>query len=312
MTLSDRTAAGPPQPTLSDRPTLSDLNDADPPRRKPLTFHDVVDQARNDRQRSYIQIEREAAHAVVTLDDPDKLNPLSAELTVQLHDELVALAADPSIRAIVLTGRDPAFSAGGDLRLMVDVAQRQLSEPGGGATEIWRWIRHQFGGIARLITRTDKAFIAAVNGPAAGVGLAFALACDVLLLSEKAQIVPAFGKIGLVPEVGNSWLLTRRLGYQRTFGLFASGRHLSGSEAFEMGLGNEVVAHEQLLPTAIRWCERIEQLPEHVLEMSKPLLRNCADLSWEQAIAMEEFAEPMCFTTERHKEGVSHLLDRGA
>jgi 2-(1,2-epoxy-1,2-dihydrophenyl)acetyl-CoA isomerase len=271
-----------------------------------LTYDDVVAAARTDQP--LIEVEREGAHAIVTLNDPDKLNPLSAELTVQLHDQLSLLAADPGLRAIVLTGRDPAFSAGGDLRLMVNVAQRQLSEAGGGATEIWRWIRGQFGGIARLITRTDKAFIAAVNGPAAGVGLAFALACDVLLLSEQARIVPAFGRIGLVPEVGNSWLLTRRLGYQRTFGLFASGRHLSGAEAFELGLGNELVGHEQLLTTAREWCSHVERLPRHVLEMSKPLLRNCAELSWEQAIAMEEFAEPMCFTTQDHRDGVAQLL----
>jgi 2-(1,2-epoxy-1,2-dihydrophenyl)acetyl-CoA isomerase len=277
-----------------------------------LTYEDVVRAARENRDRSLIEVQRVGAHATVTLDDPEKLNPLSAELTVQLHDQLAILAADRDVRAIVLTGRDPAFSAGGDLRLMVDVAQRQLTEADGGATEIWRWIRGQFGAIARLITRTDKAFIAAVNGPAAGVGLAFALACDVLLLSEQARIVPAFGRIGLVPEVGNSWLLTRRLGYQRAFGLFASGRQLSGAEAFELGLGNELVAHEALIPTALEWCERIERLPEHVLAISKPLLRNCAELSWEQAIAMEEFAEPMCFTTEAHRDGVAQLLRRGA
>jgi 2-(1,2-epoxy-1,2-dihydrophenyl)acetyl-CoA isomerase len=191
---------------------------------------------------------------------------------------------------------------------MQDVARPMLEEGAEGATDIWRWIRNQFGGIARLITRTDKAFIAAVNGPAAGVGLAFALACDVLILSEQAQLVPAFGRIGLVPEVGSSWALTRRLGYQRTFGLFASGRHLSGAEAFELGIGNELVAHEELLARARKWSERVERLPRHVLAMTKPLLRQSADLSWEQAIAMEEFAEPMCFTTAAHRDGVSELL----
>ena len=271
------------------------------------TYDSIVDSARRERDRDLVAVQRQGAHAIVTLDDPEKLNPLSSQLTVQLHDELAALAAEPEIRAIVLTGRDPAFSAGGDLRLMVDAGQGMLTAPA-GATDIWRWIRGQFGAIARLITRTDKAFIAAVNGPAAGVGLAFALACDVIVLSEAARIVPAFGKIGLLPEVGNSWLLTRRLGYQRTFGMFASGRHLSGSEAFALGLGNEVVAHQQLMPAAAAWCERIEQLPQHVLAMSKPLLRHCADLTWEQAIAMEEFAEPMCFTTEAHREAVAALL----
>jgi 2-(1,2-epoxy-1,2-dihydrophenyl)acetyl-CoA isomerase len=272
-----------------------------------MTYEDIVRDARSERSRDYVAVRREGKHAIVTLDDPDKLNPLSAELTVQLHDELRQLAADPELRAIVLTGSDPAFSAGGDLRLMVQAGQEMLASPA-GATDIWRWIRGQFGGIARLITRTDKAFIAAVNGPAAGVGLAFALACDVIVLSERARIVPAFGRIGLVPEVGNSWLLTRRLGYQRAFGLFASGRHLEAAEAFELGLGNELVAHDELMPAALKWCERVERLPAHVLAMSKPLLRQCADMTWEQAITMEELAEPMCFTTEAHKDAVNALL----
>jgi 2-(1,2-epoxy-1,2-dihydrophenyl)acetyl-CoA isomerase len=274
-----------------------------------MTYEAAVTEAHGDEQ-TLVAVERGGAHAVVTLDDPDKLNPLSAELTVQLHERLRELAADPTIRAIVITGRDPAFSAGGDLRLMVRVAQPMLEHSPEGATDIWRWIRNQFGGIARLIARTDKAFIAAVNGPAAGVGLAFALACDVIVLSEKAQVVPAFGRIGLIPEVGTSWLLTRRLGYERTFGMFASGRHLSGQEAFALGLGNELVAHDDLMPRALEWCERIERMPAHVLEMSKPLLRQCADMTWEQAIAMEEFAEPMCFTTHAHKAGVQELLGR--
>jgi 2-(1,2-epoxy-1,2-dihydrophenyl)acetyl-CoA isomerase len=272
-----------------------------------MSYEDIVRDARTERERDYVTVRREGEHAIVTLDDPDKLNPLSAELTVQLHDELRELAADADVRAIVLTGRDPAFSAGGDLRLMVKAGQEMLASPA-GATDIWRWIRGQFGGIARLITRTDKAFIAAVNGPAAGVGLAFALACDVIVLSERARIVPAFGRIGLVPEVGNSWLLTRRLGYQRAFGLFASGGHLPAAEAFELGLGNELVAHEDLMAAALKWCERVERLPAHVLAISKPLLRQCADMTWEQAITMEELAEPMCFTTTAHADAVSELL----
>jgi 2-(1,2-epoxy-1,2-dihydrophenyl)acetyl-CoA isomerase len=180
-----------------------------------------------------------------------------------------------------------------------------------GTPALWRWIRGEFGGIARLITRTDKTFVAAVNGAAAGVGLAFALASDVILVSDRARIVPAFGRIGLLPEVGNSWLLTRRLGYQGAYALFASGRHLSGAEALELGLANELVDHDELLDAARAWCARIDELPDHVARMMKPLLRASADLSWEQAITMEEFAEPMCFTTRAHREGVAALLARG-
>jgi 2-(1,2-epoxy-1,2-dihydrophenyl)acetyl-CoA isomerase len=258
---------------------------------------------------AFIDVQRNGTYAIVTLDDPDRLNPLSAPLTIGLREALEDLAREADIRTIVLTGRDPAFSAGGDLRMMLEAAPSML-DSAGGATDIWRWIRNQFGGIARVITRTDKAFIAAINGPAAGVGLAFALACDIQILSEQATLVPAFGRIGLVPEVGSSWALTRRIGYQRTFALYASGRHMEAKEALELGIGNELVAHEQLLPTTLEWVERIEQLPAHVLAMSKPLLRQCADMTWEQAIALEEFAEPMCFTTQAHTDGVRELLAR--
>lgn len=274
----------------------------------PATYQSAVAQAREEDARRLVVVERGAAHATVMLDDPERLNPLSAPLTVQLYERLRELVEDDEVRAIVLTGRDPAFSAGGDLKLIQQTGAELLRESPAGATDVWRWIRNQFGGIVRLITRSDKAFIAAVNGPAAGVGLAFALACDVILFSERARIVPAFGRIGLIPEVGSSWQLTRRLGYQRTFGMFMSGRHLSGAEAHELGLGNELVTHEALLETAARWCERIERQPAHVLEMSKALLRQCSDMTWEQTVTMEEFAEPMCFTTHAHKDAVHALL----
>ena len=273
------------------------------------TYVEAVAEARRA-DPDLVLVERSGACAVVTLNDPDKLNPLSAALTVRLRDALTDLAGDESLRGVVITGADPAFCAGGDLRLMRDTAQPML-ERGGGTPELWRWIRMEFGAIARLITRTDKTFIAAVNGAAAGVGLAFALACDLLLVSERARLVPAFGRIGLLPEVGTSWLLTRRLGYQRTFELFAGGRHLSGAEAAELGLANSVHPHADLLGAARDWCERVESLPAHVATMMKPLLRHAADLTWEQAIAMEEFAEPGCFTTPAHREAVAALLERG-
>jgi 2-(1,2-epoxy-1,2-dihydrophenyl)acetyl-CoA isomerase len=272
------------------------------------TYADVVAEARAASP-ELVLVERNGAHAIVTLNEPDRLNPLSAALTVRLHDVLAGLAADEALRAIVLTGADPAFSAGGDLRLMRDSAQPMLASDG-GAPELWRWIRMQFGGIARLITQTDKAFVAAVNGAAAGVGLAFALACDLILVSERARLVPAFGRIGLLPEVGTSWLLTRRLGYQRTFELFAGGREVTGAEAAELGLANAVLPHDELITAAREWCERIEGLPRHVTTMMKPLLRSAADMTWDQAIAMEEFAEPQCFTTAAHTDAVEALLAR--
>jgi 2-(1,2-epoxy-1,2-dihydrophenyl)acetyl-CoA isomerase len=272
----------------------------------PDDYPSLVAESRTD-ERTLVTVERSGAHAVVTMDDPERLNPLSAPLTVQLRDRLSELATDEEVRAIVLTGRDPAFSAGGDLTLMRDGAQPML-KGSQGTPELWRWIRMEFGGIARLITGTDKTFVAAVNGAAAGVGLAFALSCDLILVSERARLVPAFSKIGLLPEVGTSWLLTRRLGYQRTYELFAAGKHVTGAEAAELGLANALVDHDSLLGEAVAWCERVEAMPGHVGRMMKPLLRHAVDLTWEQAIAMEELAEPHSFTTDAHREAVAELL----
>lgn len=271
------------------------------------TYETLVAQAR-DGQPRLVEVERSDGHALVRMNDPDRLNALSAPMTLQLLDALTELIEDDSIRAVVLTGADPAFSAGGDLRLMTESAHPMVDESPGGATEAWRWIRRQFGGVSRAIVKADKPFVAAVNGAAAGVGLAFALACDVIVASDRARIVPAFGRIGLVPEVGNSWLMTRRLGYQRAFELFAEGRTLSGTEAADLGLVNEVVPHDELLPAATAHVERMAALPPHVVPMTKALLRQAADLTWDQAIAMEEFAEPMCFTTTGHREAVAELL----
>ncbi len=273
---------------------------------EPTGYLSLIENAKTDTRRLAL-IERRDAVATVTLNDPAKYNVLSAPLTWQLHEGLRALASDPGVRVVILTGADPAFSAGGDVRLMTQ-AQHIVTDSPEGAVGLWRWIRYQFGGIARLLAQTDKVFIAAVNGAAAGVGLAFAYACDLIIASERARLVPAFGNIGLVPEVGTSWMLTRRVGYHRAFELFVSGREVSGAEAASMGLVNACVPHERLLAEAQAWADRVLSLPEAIVSLSKPLLRRAADLSWEHAIAMEEFAEPMCFTTAGHRDAVRRFL----
>jgi 2-(1,2-epoxy-1,2-dihydrophenyl)acetyl-CoA isomerase len=139
------------------------------------------------------------------------------------------------------------------------------------------------------------------------VGLAWALTCDLALASERAVMVPAFGRLGLLPEVGTSWALTRRLGYQGAFAFFAAGEPVGAHDAHRLGLVHEVVAHEDLLPAADRWCERIAALPAHALEMAKPLLRTAADSSWDASLAMEEFAEPNCFTTRSFQKTVESM-----
>jgi 2-(1,2-epoxy-1,2-dihydrophenyl)acetyl-CoA isomerase len=262
--------------------------------------------------RVLVGVERSGAKAVVTLRDPGRLNCLSAGLMVQLRARLDELAADPDLRAVVITGEDPAFSAGGDLE-MIEHGSHAIRDAGASSdtTDAWRWIRREFGGVVRRIAATDKAFIAAVNGAAAGVGLAFVLACDIVVASERAVFAPAFGRLGLVPEVGTSWLLTRRLGYQQAIALYVSGRHIEAERALELGLVQEVCGHDELLDVADRWSECALALPAHAFEMTKPLLRAAADASWEQALALEEYAEGNCFSTATLSDAAAEIK-RGA
>jgi 2-(1,2-epoxy-1,2-dihydrophenyl)acetyl-CoA isomerase len=271
-------------------------------------YRDFVAEGDADGAPPRLRVDREDDRALITLSDPKRLNVLSAPLVRQLRVALELHARDPEVRSIVLTGEDPAFSTGGDLRMMDD-AIAHLSDPP-GTTDIWRWIRDEFGAIARLIAHSDTTFIAAINGAAAGVGLAWALTCDIAIASERALIVPAFGRLGLLPEVGTSWALTRRLGYQGAYAYYVRGEHLDASAALERGLVQEVVPHEALLEAAGEWCDRVSAMPEHAMEMTKPLLRAAADASWDGAIVMEEFAEPSCFTTQAFAGAVQGMLAR--
>lgn len=270
------------------------------------TYDEVVAEG-FDSDREMVRVDRPFPdRAVLTMADPGKLNILSAPLMLQLQEQGERLARDPEVRSIVLTGDGPAFSAGGDLRMM----QRAVDQFGDdedteGAFMPYQWIRYRFGAFARLIAKSDKAWIAALNGPAAGVGLAFALTADLAIAAEDAVIVPAFGKLGLVPEVGTSWALTRALGYRKAFEFYVGGEHIDARRAAELGLVNEVVPGGELLARANAWCDRIAGLPSHALPIAKPLLRASADASWDQSLTMEELAEPICFTTRGFADGVA-------
>jgi 2-(1,2-epoxy-1,2-dihydrophenyl)acetyl-CoA isomerase len=253
-----------------------------------------------------VDVEHRGDRAIVTLDEPDRLNVLSAPLVRQLRSALESLVVDRDVRSVVLTGSDPGFSAGGDLKMM-ETATANLSRPEGVA-DVWRWIRREFGGIARLIAGSDTIFVAAINGPAAGVGLAWALACDVAVASDRAVIVPAFGRLGLIPEVGTSWALTRRLGYQGALAYYLRGEHIDAHEAQRLGLVQQVVDHDRLLDTADQWCSRVAAMPAHAVAMTKPLLRAAADVGWHESLTMEEFAEPTCFTTAAFADSVHAML----
>jgi 2-(1,2-epoxy-1,2-dihydrophenyl)acetyl-CoA isomerase len=254
--------------------------------------------------------------ATITMNDPDSLNSLSPTLMVQLHDTINELVNNPQVRVVIITGAGNAFSAGGNLDLIQNAASAVHKDipttPGAGTLEPWRFIRQMFGNTARLISKSNALFIAAINGAAAGVGLAFALACDVLIASPRAMLVPAFGKLGLVPEVGTSWYLTRKLGYHGALSFFLLGQPVDATRAKELLIVNEVVdEHEQLMDVANKWALYALALPPHTVEMSKTLLRSASDLSFDASLVMEEFAEANVFSTRALPYFANKILSKG-
>jgi 2-(1,2-epoxy-1,2-dihydrophenyl)acetyl-CoA isomerase len=222
-----------------------------------------------------VLVERAGSRATVTMNDPWTRNALSAPLTESLHRALHQVVTDPGVGSVVLTGAGPAFSAGA------------AAGPAGvvGAPVA---VRRELGEIARLIARSDKPIIAAVNGLAAGAGLALALACDVVIVSQAAELDPANGRAGLLPEVGMSWLLTRRLGYHRTLSLFTRGQQLSPTEAARTGLVEVAVRPDELASVVSFWC--------HIADLAatpyvaKPLVRSATESGLGRAVVMGEFA----------------------
>lgn len=133
---------------------------------------------------------------------------------------------------------------------------------------------------------------------------------DLVLAAESALLVSGFTKIGLVPEAGAAWQLTRKLGYQGRFDLLTSGRHLPAPEALRLGLVDRLVPDAELLDVAGERARQLQALPSHVVPLTKAVLRQTAELSWSQAIALEELGQPLCFSSRNHREAVSGLLEQ--
>ena len=154
--------------------------------------------------------ERHGAVALITINRPATRNALSGEVAAALYEALVAAAADREVRAVVLTGAGGAFSAGADLKEGL-APDRRVEEV----------INYRYRPSLELIGGMDKPVIAAIPGPAAGIAMSYALACDLIVMAEEGYLLSPFATISLVPDGGASWFLARRLGYHRAFQLLS-------------------------------------------------------------------------------------------
>jgi 2-(1,2-epoxy-1,2-dihydrophenyl)acetyl-CoA isomerase len=246
-----------------------------------------------------VLIVREGAVLTITLNRPEVFNAFNRALHAALREALEE-AADPEVRAVVVTGAGRGFCSGQDLK--------EFSElPDGG---IRTALEETYHPNIRAIRALEKPVIAAVNGPAAGAGLSLAAACDVRVASDAATFVPGFIGIGLVPDSGGSWFIHRLLGYARAFEWMVSNRRLSAEEALAWGLVSEVVAADEFEERVAELGEWYAGLPTRGVAMTKQLFEHAFDASLEDQLELEAEFQQAATQTEDFAEGVQAFVDK--
>jgi 2-(1,2-epoxy-1,2-dihydrophenyl)acetyl-CoA isomerase len=248
-----------------------------------------------------VRLEIEGGVALLTLNDPGVMNAAGEDM---LDDILGALDhvedAANGVRCLVITGAGDSFCAGANLK------QRGLGKarPAGIVLET-HW--HP---LLRRLRRLHCPIITAVNGPAAGGGMSLALTGDIVIAVRSTYFLQAFRRIGLVPDVGSTWLLPRRVGLARAMELSLLGEKLPATKALEWGLVNRLVDDGQALPEAMRLAQELAQGPTRALGLIRELYWDSTENAFEQQLDHEFRSQGIAGASEDFKEGVTAFLEK--
>ena len=226
------------------------------------------------------------------------LNAFNGAMHKALNAALKEARAD-EVRAVVVTGAGRGFCVGQDLTEFRDAAG-----------DIGDRLRSTYHPNILAIRALEKPVIAAVNGAAAGAGMSFACACDIRIASDAAVFVPAFVNIGLVPDSGGTFFVTRLLGYARAFEWLCSGRRLSAAEAHAWGLVSEVVEAEALPARAAELAATLAALPTKAIGMTKRLLDRAGGSTLDEQLEWEAQLQAAATQSEDFREGVQAFLEK--
>lgn len=254
----------------------------------------------------FLRIERDGAIVTWTLDQPATRNALTGNTAV---DELVAacaaVAADRSVRVVILTGAGPVFSSGGNVK---DMARFQ--QPGLDADAIRNEYRHGIQRIPKALYPLDVPVIAAVNGPAVGAGLDLACMCDLRIASETATFAESFVRVGIVPGDGGAWLLPRAVGAAKAAEMAFTGDPITAAEALACGLVSRVVPPDALMTEAHALARRIARNPAGVLRMTKKLLREGVQNTLESVLETSAAYQALAHLSADHHEAVNAFIEK--
>lgn len=250
---------------------------------------------------------RDGSVLVVTLNRPDQLNALpEPEDGVAFAALADQVQADESIRCVVLTGAGRAFSAGGNVRAM-QAHSGLFAGDGLTLRNKYRQIVHR---IMKAVYGLDVPVIAAVNGPAVGLGCDLACLADLRIAGEGARFGVTFLRIGLIPGDGGAWSLPRSVSYARAAELLFTGKLIDARTAYDWGLVNQVVSDEHLLDEAMALAQTIAAQPGRILRLTKSLLRQGRESSFEAVMEMSAALQALAHQDPDHMEGINAFIER--
>ncbi len=247
-----------------------------------------------------LRLEIVDAVATITLDRPDALNALTVPLKHELLAAFQQVADDRTVRAVVLTGAGRAFCAGQDLRERLEPDAAPLADE----------LRLRYNPLIRAMVGLDKPIVGAINGIAAGAGASLAFACDLRVAADSASFLLAFGRVGLVPDSGATWLLPRLIGGAKAAELAFSGEPLAAADAHALGLVARVVPADRVVAEAQALAARLAAGAPQAIALTKRALRASWGTTLDEQLETEATLQGEAGATADHAEGVAAFVER--
>ena len=246
-----------------------------------------------------VKYEKREAVALISFNRPEVRNAFNAKMTEDILKALVQAKDDSEVRAIVLAGEGLSFSAGADL-----------------SSRDNKWVDTEAALVEgylpslKEIMAMPKPVISAVNGAAAGIGSAYAMACDLTIMSEDAYILQAFSNIGLIPDGGANWFLTNTVGYKLAYQIAIEGERIDSKRCLELGLINKIVSKEDLLNEAVLWADKLTERSSQSLKLTKQIMRKALDSSYEDIYDLEAKTQNTLIGSKDNIEGVTAFMEK--
>jgi 2-(1,2-epoxy-1,2-dihydrophenyl)acetyl-CoA isomerase len=236
----------------------------------------------------------------ITLNRPDVFNAFNNEQSYELQHVLKEVKKDQSIRVVVLTGSGKAFCSGQDLKAIADSKNRSLSES----------LYKRYNPIIRAMRELPKPIICKLNGVAAGAGASLALACDFIVAQEKASLIEVFINVGLVPDSGSSYFLSKSISPARAFEMATMATKVSAQQALEWGLINRVVTEDLLDSTVNEAATYYSNAPTKSIGMIKAMLNKAVYSDLETMLQYEAYCQEIAGNSDDYQEGVSAFNEK--